>query len=240
MTTKTAVQTRMNDPRLQNYVALVTGASRGVGKGIAVELARAGCTVAVNHKSDKDSAAQTVSEIKSFGGNAFHIAGDVRSSRQVKQMFDVVLDRLQRLDILVNNAGTQTWAPLLDLSEADWDKDINTNLTGCFLCTQAAARWMKKFGHGVIINIGSGANKVPFPRLISYTASKGGIEMLTKVAAIELAPYSIRVNCVAPGAVLIERTVQESADYAKIWGGNSSRTSWTARRRGECRGLLSL
>ena len=131
-------------------------------------------------------------------------------------MVAAVASRFHRLDILVNNAGVQTWTPFLDVTEAEWDLVIRTNLKGCFLCTQAAARVMSR--GGVVVNIGSGCNKVPFPGLIAYTASKGGIEMLTKVAAVELAPLRIRVNCVAPGAVEVERTRLEVADYASIWG----------------------
>ena len=128
-------------------------------------------------------------------------------------MVRAAVDRFGGLDLLVNNAGVQTWNALLDVTEEEWDLVIDTNLKGCFLCTQAAARHMTS-GGGSIINIGSGSNKVPFPRLVAYTASKGGIEMLTKVSAMELAPYGIRVNCVAPGAVDIERTLQELPDYA--------------------------
>jgi NAD(P)-dependent dehydrogenase (short-subunit alcohol dehydrogenase family) len=117
----------------------------------------------------------------------------------------------------VNNAGTQTWRPFLEVTEDEWDRVIRTNLKGCFLCTQAAARQMRTAG-GVIVNIGSGCNKVPFPGLAAYTASKGGIEMLTRVAAVELGPYRIRVNCVAPGAVEVERTRMELDDYAGTWG----------------------
>ena len=208
----------MSSRVLQNCSALVTGASKGVGKGIAIELARAGCEVAVNYHSDATGAAQTVAEIRDLGGNAFEVEADVGSSFEVNKMFEKILERTARLNILVNNAGVQTWARLLDLRESDWDRDINTNLKGCFLCTQVAARHMKQHGGGEIINIGSGCNKLPFPRLVAYTASKGGMEMFTKVAAIELAPYSIRVNCVAPGAILIERTELESGDYSKTWG----------------------
>ena len=111
----------------------------------------------------------------------------------------------------MNNAGVQTWTPLLEVTEEEWDLVIATNLKGCFLCTQAAARQMKAQGHGSIVNIGSGCNKVAFPRLVAYTASKGGIEMFTKVAAVELGPLGIRVNCVAPGAIEIERTRLEDA-----------------------------
>ena len=213
----------MSDLRLKDRNALVTGASRGIGKGIALELAQAGCNVAVNYFSETDpaseaaNAAQTVSEIQSLGREAFSVEADVGISADVNHMFDQVLTRFSRLDILVNNAGVQKWASLLELKESDWDRDIRTNLKGCFLCTQAAGRHMKQHSSGVIINIGSGCNKVPFPRLVSYTASKGGIEMFTKSAAIELGPYSIRVNCIGPGSIVNERTKAEGGDYEKIW-----------------------
>jgi NAD(P)-dependent dehydrogenase (short-subunit alcohol dehydrogenase family) len=132
-------------------------------------------------------------------------------------MFSQALEAFPRLDILVNNAGTQVWKPLVDMEETEWDRVIATNLKGCFLCTQLAARHMRQRGGGRIINIGSGCNKTPFPNLAAYTASKGGIEMFTKVAAVELGAYGITVNCVAPGAVEIERTRGESADYAGTW-----------------------
>ena len=204
--------------RLQGYSALVTGASRGVGKGIALELARAGCRVAVNYHSDAAAAEQTVAEIEKLGVEAFAVRADVVSSDSVKEMFDLVLSRFDQLNIMVNNAGVQTWKPLLELSESDWDLVIDTNLKGTFLCTQVAAKHMKERGGGSIVNIGSGCNKVPFPHLIAYTASKGGIELFTKVAAVELGRFGIRVNCVAPGAIEIERTKLENADYASIWG----------------------
>ena len=114
-------------------------------------------------------------------------------------MFATVIERFGRLNIHVNNAGVQTWKRLLDVTEEEWDLVIDTNLKGCFLCTQAAARHMKDHGGGAIVNIGSGCNKLAFPDLVAYTASKGGIEMFTKVAAVELGPHGIRVNCVAPG-----------------------------------------
>jgi 3-oxoacyl-[acyl-carrier protein] reductase len=118
----------------------------------------------------------------------------------------------------VNNAGVQTWKPFLEVTEAEWEFVIDTNLKGTFLCMQAAARFMRDHGGGAIINIGSGSNKAPFPGLAAYTASRGGIEMLTKVAAVELGPLKIRVNCVAPGAVEVERTKLELPDYAGTWG----------------------
>lgn len=201
---------------LQGKVALVTGSSKGVGKGVALELARAGCDVAVNYNRDKAGALRTVDEIVSLGRRAAAFPGDVGESAQVDSLFDAVLETFGRLNTLVNNAGIQTWKPLLDLAESDWDRVLATNLKGCFLCSQRAARHMQATG-GAIVNIGSGCNKWPFANLSDYTASKGGIEMLTKVAAVELGPLHIRVNCVAPGAIEIERTKSELGDYAGTW-----------------------
>jgi NAD(P)-dependent dehydrogenase (short-subunit alcohol dehydrogenase family) len=197
--------------------ALVTGASKGVGRGIALELARTGCDVVVNYHGDRAGAEETVAEIVGMGRRAFAVQADVGNASDVDRMFA----QIPRLDILVNNAGTQVWKPLLELEEAEWDRVIATNLKGCFLCTQRAARRMRETGGGRIVNIGSGCNKIPFPNLVSYTASKGGIEMFTKVAAMELGRYGITVNCVAPGAIEIERTKLEAADYAGTWAGRT-------------------
>ncbi|HEY1341682.1 MAG TPA: 3-oxoacyl-ACP reductase family protein [Bryobacteraceae bacterium] len=202
---------------LESKTALVTGASKGVGKGIALEMARCGCDVAVNYHSDKAGAEATVAEIAAIGRRAFTVQADVADSAAVDRMFAAVIERFPRLDILVNNSGMQVWKPLLELEESEWDRVVNTNLKGCFLCTQRAARHMKEHGGGRIINIGSGCNKAPFPNLVSYTASKGGIEMFTKSAAIELGQYGIAVNCVAPGAIEIERTKLEAGDFAGTW-----------------------
>lgn len=196
--------------------ALVTGASKGVGKGIALELARHGCRVIVNYNTDAAGAEATVSEIQAAGGTAAAVQANVSDAAQVDAMFARIREEFGALDILVNNAGVQTWKPLLELTEAEWDRVIGTNLKGAFLCTQRAARMMVGRG-GSIVNIGSGCNKVPFPKLVDYTASKGGLEQFTKVAAVELGPYGIRVNCIAPGAIEIERTKEEAGDYAQTW-----------------------
>lgn len=192
--------------------ALVTGASKGVGKGIALELAREGANILINYNSDAAGAQATADEVAGLGVSARILKGNVGSADDVERMFSEVAS----LDIMVNNAGVQTWKALLELTEADWDHVLDTNLKGCFLCTQHAAKLMKQTG-GSIINIGSGCNKTAFPHLVDYTASKGGIEMFTKVAACELGKYGIRVNCVAPGAIEIERTKQEAGDYAGTW-----------------------
>jgi NAD(P)-dependent dehydrogenase (short-subunit alcohol dehydrogenase family) len=203
--------------QLSGKTALVTGASKGVGKGIALELARQGCDVAVNYNSDASGAGATCAEIRGMGRRAVALQADVGQGDQVERMFAAFSAEFPKLDILVNNAGVQTWKPLLELEEREWNRVIETNLRGCFLCTQRAARLMKTVGSGRIVNIGSGCNKVAFPNLVDYTASKGGIEMFTKVAAVELGPYQITVNCVAPGAIEIERTKHEAGDYAGTW-----------------------
>jgi NAD(P)-dependent dehydrogenase (short-subunit alcohol dehydrogenase family) len=209
----------MPEPQnLSGRAAIVTGSERGIGKGIAMELARRGCRIAVNYPAAPEAAEQTAAEIRSLGVDAIAVKADVGMGPAVRAMVEEVVGRFGRLDILVNNAGVQTWTPFLDVTEEEWDYVIRTNLKGCFLCSQAAARHMKDHGGGAIVNIGSGSNKVPFPKLIAYTASRGGIEMLTKVAAVELGPLGIRVNCVAPGAVEVERTRLELPDYAGTWG----------------------
>jgi len=198
--------------------ALVTGASRGIGKAIALELARNGYRVAVNYYNDPVSlVAETMAEIRALQPDAFSIEADIRDRTQVAAMFEKIIAAFGRLNLLVNNAGVQTWKPLLDVTEEEWDLVIDTNLKGCFLCTQQAARYMKDHGGGSIVNLGSGCNKLAFPSLVAYTASKGGIEMFTKEAAVELGQYGIRVNCIAPGSIESERTRQEDPDYAGTW-----------------------
>jgi NAD(P)-dependent dehydrogenase (short-subunit alcohol dehydrogenase family) len=204
--------------KLSGRAAIVTGSERGIGKGIATELARQGCRIAVNYPGSADVAEETAAEIRGLGVDAFAVKADVGVQADVRDMVAAVVARFGRLDVLVNNAGVQTWTPFLEVTEEEWDHVIRTNLKGTFLCTQAAARHMKDHGGGSVINIGSGSNKVPFPNLIAYTASRGGIEMLTKVSAVELGPLRIRVNCVAPGAVEVERTKLELPDYAGTWG----------------------
>jgi NAD(P)-dependent dehydrogenase (short-subunit alcohol dehydrogenase family) len=193
---------------LAGKTALVTGANGAIGSEICRALAEQGARVIVNYFEDR-AGAETLAS--STGGVAVY--ADIGDSGDVDKM----IVQFSRIDILVNNTGIQTFSPLLDLEEADWDRVIRTNLKGCFLCTQRVGRIMKQNGGGRIINLGSGSNKAPFPGLSSYTATKGAIEMLTKVAAAELGEYGITVNCVAPGAIETERTKLETPDYAGTW-----------------------
>lgn len=202
----------------KSRVAVVTGASKGIGRGIAIRLAEDGHDVVVNYGRDSDGAEETARLIRERGQRALVVQADVGVKADVDRMFTELLGVLGTPRVLVNNAGVQTWKSLLELEEEEWDRVIQTNLKGTFLCTQAAARAMVEEGEGRIINIGSGCNKGPFPKLVDYTASKGGIEMLTRVSAVELGPLGITVNCVAPGSIEIERTRLESPDYADAWG----------------------
>jgi 3-oxoacyl-[acyl-carrier protein] reductase len=173
--------------------------------------------VAINFKDDEHSAQALARELQKDGSRAVSLYADVGNSSDVDTMFEKILSAFGKIDALVNNAGVQVWKPLLEVEEAEWDRVITANLKGCYLCTQRAARNMKEHRSGAIVNIGSGCNRVPFPNLSGYTASKGGIEMFTKSSALELGQYGIRVNCVAPGAIETERTKAEIAGFAESW-----------------------
>lgn len=197
--------------------AVVTGSSKGIGRGLAIALAEAGFNIAVNYYTDQKGAEETAEKIRALGRAALVIKADVGVKSEVDSMFDLVLEKFGVPQVLVCNSGVQTWKPLLELKEEEWDQTLRTNLKGTFLCTQRAARHMAVERRGRIITIGSGCNKVPFPNLVDYTSSRGGVEMFTRVAAVELAYYGITVNCVAPGSTETERTRAEASDYVGTW-----------------------
>lgn len=200
-------------------LAVVTGGSTGIGKHLVEALASAGYAVAFSYRSSPEQATASVETAKQRGQRVMAAQCDVGIKADVETFYEAVAQwHGGAPELLVNNAGIQTWAPMLELQEQDWDAVLRTNLKGCFLNTQAVARQMVAAGRGgAIVNIGSGCNKLAFPNLVDYTASKGGIEQFTKSAAVELGRYGIRVNCVAPGAIAIERTVLESPDHAASW-----------------------
>ena len=200
-------------------LAILTGGSTGIGRHLAGALAAAGYAVAFTYRSSRAAADSLLAELEAAGAKAFAMESDAGVKADVDRFFaEAALWHGDAPNLLINNAGIQTWSPLLDLTEDKWDDVIRTNLKGCFLNTQAAARLIRHSGRGgAIVNIGSGCNKLAFPRLVDYTASKGGIEQLTKVAAVELGPLGITVNCVAPGAIATERTAGESPNYAATW-----------------------
>jgi 3-oxoacyl-[acyl-carrier protein] reductase len=200
-------------------LAIITGGGTGIGHYLVGALASAGYAVAFSDRSSGSEVAAIVAELTSAGARVLGLECDVGMATEVDRFYAAVADwHGSAPSLLVNNAGVQTWSSLLELTEERWDDVIRTNLKGCFLNTQAAARLMIQQGRGgAIVNIGSGCNKLAFPRLVDYTASKGGIEQFTKVAAVELGPHRITVNCVAPGAISTERTTREAPDYSALW-----------------------
>jgi len=188
---------------LKSKVAIVTGARRGMGKTHALILAKAGARVVVSDIS-LENCQKVVKEIKKEGGEALAIKCDVIKKAEIDVMVKKTIKKWGRIDILVNNAGIAQFASFLEMTEQDWDRTLDINLKGCFLCTQAVAREMAKRKSGIIINIASvamGQIGVGFPNIAHYCASKGGIVAMTEALAVELAPYNIRVNAVAPGII---------------------------------------
>jgi 3-oxoacyl-[acyl-carrier protein] reductase len=193
----------MNDG-LQQQVALVTGASRGIGRAVACRLARAGAHVVVNFLQDAIAAEETVQLVRSNGGNAEVAQFDVADTDAVRTSVAAVVERLGRCDILVNNAGITVDTLLLRLKEADWDRVMAVNLRGTFNCTKAVARGMMRAHYGRIVNMTSVIGEMGNAGQAAYAASKAGIIGFTKAMARELAGRNITVNAVAPGFIETE------------------------------------
>jgi Dehydrogenases with different specificities (related to short-chain alcohol dehydrogenases) len=188
--------------RLQNKVALVTGASSGIGKAIATRFAAEGAHVAVNYRPggqhDVDAA---LAEVAAFGTTSIAIAADVSKREDVERMVQQVVAQFGRLDILVNNAGIEIKRPFLEVTDDEWNRVIAVNLYGAFVVSQLGARQMAQQGGGKIVNISSVHEDIPFSGYTAYCVSKGGMRMMMRNLAIELAPYKINVNNIAPGAI---------------------------------------
>ena len=199
--------------------AIVTAGPSAIGRSLVMALAKAGYDVGFTHLGAAEAAADLVTQVTTLGRRARAWDADAGDEAAVHRFHAEAADWAgDAPDVLVNNAGIQTWAGLLDLRADQWDAVMHTNLRGTFLNTQAAGRAMVAGGKGgSIVNLGSGCNKLAFPKLVDYTASKGGIEQFTKSAAVELGPHGIRVNCIAPGAIATERTAAEAGDYAGTW-----------------------
>jgi 3-oxoacyl-[acyl-carrier protein] reductase len=189
--------------KLNNRVAVVTGASKGIGAGIAKGLAAEGAAVVVNYSSSKDGADRVVAEIAKKGGRAVAVQGDVSKLSDVQRLFAETKKTFGRLDVLVNNAGVYQFAALGEITEEQFHRQFNTNVLGLILATQEAAKLFGAEG-GSIINIGSTASRLTPPTTAVYTASKGAVDAVTHVLAKELGPRKIRVNSINPGMVETE------------------------------------
>ena len=188
---------------LKGKVAIITGARRGMGRTHALALAKAGAKVVVADISLEDCQ-KMVKEIEKNKGEALAVKCDVAKKEEVDEMVKKAVEKFGKVDILVNNAGICQFKPFLDLTEEEWDRTLNINLKGYFLCAQAAAKEMVKQKSGVIINIASvamGQVGVGIPNIVHYCASKGGVVGMTEALAVELAPYNIRVNAISPGMI---------------------------------------
>ncbi len=201
--------------RLENRVAIVTGGGRGIGCALAKGLAAEGAAVVVNYSRSAAQAQQVVGEIQACGGRAVAFQADVSDLGSHDRLVAAALDNFGRLDILINNAGIEFREPFLDATEGNWDATVNVNLKGAFFVSQKAARVMIRFGGGKIVNISSIHDEAPIRNLSIYTITKGGMKLMTKSLAFELAEHRINVNSISPGAILtdINREVLSDPGY---------------------------
>ena len=188
-------------------VVLVTGATKGIGRAIALAFAREGAFVAVNGRNE-ERITQVAQEVEAVGGSAMGVRADVGDSVQVGEMVGEVLRRMKRIDVLVNNAGIYEIVSIREMTEERWDRVMRTNLKGTYNCTKAVIETMIEQRYGKIINIGSSSGKTgSILPLAHYAASKAGVICFTKSMARELAPHMINVNCVCPGVIETDMTV---------------------------------
>lgn len=198
--------------RLRGQVAIVTGASRGIGQAVALALAAEGANLVVNYASSSAAAEKVVNEIVDGGGNAIALQADVSKADQVDALIAAAMEKWGRVDILVNNAGITRDTLLLRMKPEDWQAVIDLNLTGVFLCTRAASKIMLKQRAGRIINISSVAGQMGNPGQANYSAAKAGVIGFTKTVAKELASRGITVNAVAPGFIATDMTMGLKSD----------------------------
>jgi len=201
----------LDSRKLSERVSVVTGAGSGIGRAIAVRFAHAGARV-IAAGPHLETIAQTARIIVESGGEAYPVLVDVSSSEQVRNLTSKALERCGKIDILVNNAGIFTTGPIEDLPEQDWDKVMNVNLKGAFLCSQAIGKHMIERGRGVILNVISISAQIPEPNLGAYTPSKAGLLGLTNILALEWAKYGVRVVGISPGPI---RTAMHEREYGE-------------------------
>ena len=198
---------------LKNKVAIITGSRRGIGKAIALALAKAGANVVVSD-INLDDCNKVVEEIKAINGNALAVKADVSNPEDVSQMINLTTEKFGKVNILINNAGIYMQKSFTDVTEQDFDRILNINLKGVFLCSKAAVPEMIKQGKGKIINIASIAGQVGFADSSAYCASKGAVINITRELALELAQYKINVNAIGPGVIETDMTKDLLEDKA--------------------------
>ncbi|MHB8577988.1 MAG: glucose 1-dehydrogenase [Dehalococcoidia bacterium] len=187
--------------RLEGKVAVVTGGNTGIGRGICERFAQEGASIVVDYVGRPEDATSLTEAITAAGGKALAVEANIGDPRGVQTLFDATIKQYGQVDILVNNAGIEKRTPFLAIAIEDFDRVIAVNLRGAFMCAQAAARDMAKRKQGRIVNISSIHEDLPFPEFVPYATSKGGMRMLMRTMAVELAQYGITVNNVAPGAI---------------------------------------
>ncbi len=198
--------------QLSGQTALITGASRGIGRAIAFQLAEAGAEVVVNYANSPNKAEEVVAEIKSLGGSAYSLQANIADESSVEELVKTVLERSEKINVLVNNAGITSDGLLMRMKTQDWQSVINLNLTGVFLCTRAVSRTMLKQKSGRIINITSVVGLMGNAGQANYAAAKAGVIGLTRSTAKEFASRGITVNAVAPGFISTDMTKELDAD----------------------------
>lgn len=199
--------------RFQDKVAIVTGAGRGIGRQVAIKLAREGAAVCVNYSRSQELAEAVVADIEAQSGRAFPYIADVRRSDQVQAMVDETVRRYGHVDIVVANAGVADRGAFLEIDEAQWDKVIDTNLKGAFLVCQRGAREMVKTGRGKIVVIGSVAGNLCYPGMAAYSTAKGAEMALTRAMAADLALHNVNVNCLVVGRTVREWELEEGSSF---------------------------
>ena len=209
--------------KLEGKVAIVTGASKGIGAGIAKQFAAEGASVVVNYASSKDGAEKVVKEITSKGGNAVAIQGDIAKQADVERVFAEAKKQFGKLDILVNNAGVYEFAPIEGITDQQFHKMFNLNVLGLILASKEAAKYIDGEG-GSIINISSIASTSAPPTTTVYSATKGAVDTVTKALAKELGPRNIRVNAINPGMVITEGVKSAGFDQSDFRKDLESRT----------------
>lgn len=192
-------------PNLKGKTAIVTGAGRGIGKAIALELASCGAHVMVNDLASSEGAPRVAEQIRSGGADATAIAADISSVKEIERLVRETVETYGGIDILVNNAAIERVEDFFDVTESSWEQTVHTNLKGPFFCAQACAKVMAGIGKGKIVNISSIHGVLTMPRYAAYASAKGGINALTRQLALDLAKYGINVNAVAPGSVEVEK-----------------------------------